>query len=420
MSTSTNRQRQPERIPPPLDQGPEVLDGAPIFDEFAPEEALALWKTVRSVRLWLRVQPEQRAEAFVPGSLDQRLEMLRAAIAGRPLLADLEALAGVLGGGEVNPEEIGAACHRMAEWAERRGAVGTAIEFMQAAAFACPDDAGLARQVALLTRQRGEFPRAETWFRQAIATGRRTKDWAAYIRSYLGLGTLQMLRGNYPAARKMMLRGLHAAKRHSSRELIAMAYHDLAVVSGRTGRSSEMRRFAGAALAAYGKGHARVPALAYDVAVFWLGQGYFAQALEVFEATPPDFGTPLDRLVRAAAIARAAGALRDRRAFYAASREVSRLVGNPAVAQGVANALVNLAHGARSIGDAVDAREYAERALEVAHARGESETVLEAETLIESTRAEGAADAPPAAAKKGPPRQVAELANNLVAAVAGV
>src|SRR5690606_33463591 len=114
-----------------------------------------------------------------------------------------------------------------------------------------PADAEIAHEVARLARTATEYTRAETWYRQAVSRARRRKTWYEFSRGYSGLGTIFMLRGNYPNARKSLVRGLRAARRFSIRPLAAAAYHELMVLSINSDRPEEVTRFAASAVKAY-------------------------------------------------------------------------------------------------------------------------------------------------------------------------
>ncbi|MBW3627947.1 MAG: hypothetical protein KY464_01500 [Gemmatimonadetes bacterium] len=412
-----NSRRQPQRIPPPIDSGTEILDSGDVLEELQGDLALILWKSARSVRLWARQEPGLRPQTFSSSAYRRRNQLLESAKPDAEVAADLRIVAGVLKAEAPEGRDIAAACARIALWAEGRDALATALEFAQAAAFADPTDAALQRAVGVLARKRNEYARAETWFRQAIYVARRTRNWPIFVRGFIGVGSVHLLRGNYPAARKALLRALHAARRRGGSELVAMANHDLMVIAVRTDRPAEVARYGRAALEAYGPGHPRLPSLAHDVALSWMKRGFFAEAMRVFEAIPDDYGGPVEQLMTAAALVRAAGAAGERDVYERGWADADRLLRVSGAAQGRATAEVNMARGADSIGDLDRVREFAGRAREHALARGESETVFAAEALLESASrgARAAADAGPP--ERQTPRQVANLANDLAAAM---
>ena len=281
--------RQPHRIPPPIDRSNETLDAELLLREFPDEVGLALWKSVRSVRLWTDLPPEERDRAFAPQAHERREGTLRALTLDSAVVEDLQRMATVLRGGKSEATEIAEACRRVSEWAEGARSTATALEFAQAAACVSPRDATLAYRVAELARERQEYARAETWYRQAIAIARQTRDRKMFGESFLGLGLAYLGRGNYAPARKSFIRALRIGKRYSLRSTIATAYHELTAIAIRTQKPGEVVRYARAALTAYGSDHPLLPSLAHDVAVFWRARGYVAPADEVLHALPPDF-----------------------------------------------------------------------------------------------------------------------------------
>lgn len=409
----TSRRRQPQRIPPPITYGDDSLEALVVLRELPDDLALVFWKTIRSVRLWTELPREQRGSAFAPDALAARRALIRE-VADLELRGALEDAASVLSADPPSTAGVAEACRRLACWAVRQGASGAALESLQAGALALPADAALANAVARQARRCAEFARAETWYRQAIFAARQGRDRDSLVRAYCGLGVTFMLRGSYPAARQALIRALRAARRYALHDLAALISHDLAVIGIRTGQPAEVSRFARAALEGYGAGHPRLPALAHDVAVFWMNRGYFAAALGVFQAIPSSFGEPEDQLILAASRARAAGGAGDREGFDRAWEAAMELADASAAAQAAATSLVEMARGAASLEDWPRAEAAAERALELARARGEGEKALEAESVLESARRRPhiAAGRPRSVRA---PRQVQWLARELVA-----
>ena len=79
----------------------------------------------------------------------------------------------------------------------------------------------------LLARRRNEMARAETWFRHTVMVSRQTGDWESYSRAYIALGNMLIARGNLPAAAKMHIKALRAARRKGLQQIQGMALHDL-------------------------------------------------------------------------------------------------------------------------------------------------------------------------------------------------
>src|SRR5690606_405078 len=185
--------------------------------------------------------------------------------------------------------------------------------------------------------------------------------------------------------------------------LIAAGYHELAVLAIQRQNPAEVTRFARLALEAYGPSHPRLPALAFDYGVFLLSMGYFEESLRTLRCVPPDFGRPADRLARAAALVRAAGAVRDVETFESAWRDAEALLKDPSTAAARATALLSLARGAESMGDFARAEGAALEAQEIAASQEEAGIEFAATGLLESIRSGSAARAA-TSVEAAPPR----------------
>ncbi|HEX2092542.1 MAG TPA: tetratricopeptide repeat protein [Longimicrobiaceae bacterium] len=415
LSPAVRRTRRRWRVPPAITHGDEAFEGGAVLDEFEGWFGLILWQSVRDVALWSGAPEERRGELFREGAEQRRRATVRAEGLDPRVEAPLLEISEILGHPHALTGELTArACLQVAQWADDRGATATALAFSQSAAFAAPADAATAFTVARLARRRAEYARAESWYRRTVALARQSGDWNAYARSFLGLGTLYMQRGNLPASRRFYLRALRSARRHSLHEVAAMVYHDLFVLSATAGWSEDAERYARGAFEEYGSGHPRLPALCHDVAYFWMKQGYPARALPIFRALLPRIPSAAERVVILANIARAAGAVGDRALFEDAWAQVLEGVERAEAAEGVTEALVELAWGASSLGDWERAEQAASRALEVAAERAEGKIRLAAETALESARERRATGAVPVPGRVSAAREADALAEDLV------
>jgi tetratricopeptide (TPR) repeat protein len=394
-----NRPRKPRRrwrwhVPPALTHGGESLEGAPVLDEVQGPLGLLLWETYRDVVLWSSTPPEDREGLFAAGAHAVRSRDLDAAGAEPALERGLRGAAAVLADPMGAQEaEVMAACRGAADWAEQRGLMGTAVTLATAAALASPTHAGTAFRVGQIARKKGENARAETWFRRAIGLGRQAKDWASYAEAFMGLGNLYKLRGNYPAARRFHIRGLRAARRHALRDIQARALHDLFTIAVETSPPEEAQELAKLAFRAYGPRHAKLPALAHDVAYFWMGQGRFSPALEVFRAVLPHLADPGERLLCAGNLGRAAGAAGDRPAFEEAWELVWTAEDRDRVPS-AGQALLELAYGASSLRDWTRAEKAAEAGRDLAQKRGQGQVVILSDTILDAARRKRGMEAP--------------------------
>ncbi len=381
------------RIPPALTHGDEVFEGLSVLDDNPGELGIILWQSLRDTTLWATTPPDVRGELFAPGAEANRLSGMLAARVPRDVEEPVGTLARMVGrAGTTREEVVALACRRIAQWADERNLLATALAFTQAAAIVAPGDAGAAHAVGLLARRRAEYGRAETWFRRTIALARQSGDWSSYARAFLGMGNLYVQRGNFPAARRLHIRALKAARRNSLHEIEGMALHDLFGIAVEGGRGREAEELARAAFRAYGYSHPRLPYLAHDVAYFWTLQGYFSRALPVFRSLLPHHTLASELLIVWADIARAAGGAGDTDAFHEAWDEAHALMHAPDVEETAARAVLDLAQGALSIGAWERAIEAARHALEIATRRNEARIRLTAEAVLEAARHHRAAE----------------------------
>ena len=386
------RPRKPRRrwrwhVPPARVGGGESLEGAQVLDEVQGPLGLLLWETYRDVALWASTPAEDRQGLFADGAGAARTAQLQAVGADPVLERVLRGAAVVVSNpAGAEEEEVMAACRQAADWAEQRGLLATAVTLATAAALAAPAHAGAAFRVGQIARRKGEGARAETWFRRAIGLGRQAKDWASYAEAFLGLGGLYRQRGNYPAARRFLIRGLRAARRHALRDLTARVLHEMFTIAGETGTPAEAQELARQAFRAYGPRHPRLPVLAHDVAYFWMGQGRFEPALQVFRAVLPHLVDRGERIACAGNVGRAAGATGDRGGFDEAWEQVWAAAEEWGRQELAPQALLELAHGASSLRDWARAERAAEAAREAGQRHGAGQVVIETEAVLDAAR----------------------------------
>jgi tetratricopeptide (TPR) repeat protein len=375
------------RTPPAITTGAEAFEGLNVLDEVGGPLGFLLWQAARDVALWAELEPDQRGGLFEPGADAWLHGLVRSAGVDVQLESPLMTIVRMLGSPETaRAETLELACQHIAHWADVHGHLATAIAFGQAAALTVPHDAGAAYAVGRIARRRAEYARAETWFRRAIALARQSGDWTSYALAFSGLGNLYMQRGSYPAARRFHVRALRAARRHSLRAIQGSALHDLFVIAAAGNHRDDAERYARGAFESYGPDHPRLPALANDIAYFWVERGHFAPALTVFEALLPHINRQEDRLVCLANIVRAAAGAGERRQFEQTWDEVWDGLARDEGAASAAQVLLELAHGGAQLGEFERAERAAERAVKVARDRGEAKTLLSAESVLDSVR----------------------------------
>ncbi|HEX5725531.1 MAG TPA: tetratricopeptide repeat protein [Longimicrobiaceae bacterium] len=376
------------RVPPALTHGEDVFEGLSVLEEVNGELGLLLWQSLRDALLWGQASIAERTTVFTPGAEPSRLAAILAAGAPAAVEPALRTLARMLGSAaDMREENVSLACREVSEWADGQGLLAVSLAFAQAAAIVTPGDAAGSYQVARLARRRAEHARAESWYRRTIALARQAGDWSIYSLSFVGLGQLYTSRGNFPAARRFYTRALRAASRNSLWTVVGLSHHGLFVLEAETGRVDAAEEQCALALRAYGPGHPRLPALAQDLASFWIDRGNFAQALPVLRAVAPKL-LPRERVVSVGGIARAAGNVGDADRFHEAWAEALQLLQREECGEGAAQALLDLARGASALGLWHLAERAGQRALELAEQRNEGKSRLLAESVLETVQRE--------------------------------
>ncbi len=337
--------------------GPE---GLVIVGELASPLGGLLWKTYRSILLWGQTSEEERVGLFGSGVAKGRTTDVDSVLEEHdvelrePLAVTLEMLA--------EPEamkasDVGKAARRIATWARSQSAPDTEFEFLRVAAAADPANPRLALGVADAARDRMRPAVAEAWYFRTIGLARRVSDWPPYIQAYLAHGSMMLDRGAIPSARESFLKGFRRASRQGLKETKARALHSLFSLEDAAGDPDEASEFAGQAIDLLGSGHPDLVPLARDLAFFWLRNGYFPQALDVFaavsrQAQRAEFPTILGGMARAAA------ATPDIERFEEARNRLSQLSGGP----GVAEAWLDVARAAIQLGNSEAAEGAVNRA----------------------------------------------------------
>ncbi|MBV9772344.1 MAG: hypothetical protein JO040_00240 [Gemmatimonadetes bacterium] len=374
------------RTPPAPLQGSGELEGISILREFPGDTGGLLWQSLRAVTLWAGIPPARRARLFNPGVAElrgQEVEQL-------PFPELREALRGVLGllrePDTVDAGVVSAACVAVARWAAGRAAPTTEMDFLTAAALASPSDPALALTAARGLRDRGLYVHAEGWYQRSVALARRAEEWEPYARAYVGLGKTWSAQGRLLQARRSFDKAFRAARRHGIGEVQGMALHDLFALDAQLGDHASALRMAAAATRAYGPGHRLLPALAHDVARFWLERGEPGLALPVLQAVVPRLH-PARRPVAVGNLGLAAAREGMPETFWEAWREVTAL---PDDAPDKAESLALLARGALALDLAECAEETIRRTREIAGARGELGVLKEMDELHHTLEADPA------------------------------
>jgi tetratricopeptide (TPR) repeat protein len=348
---------RPSPPPPPLTRSPgdDPLPHSVVLEEHEPASAVVLWQLLHDVMLWASMPPEQRGSGlFNDAPVDVRDVVPE-------LDLDLATLSVLVR--DEHPDSgpvIASICARVAEWAERNGRTGTALEFMQAAALTDRRSPRYAHRLAKLARARADYGRATVWFARAIALSRRAGEWETLARSYGGLGKLHRQLGNLARALGLQERSRRIARCHGLREARADALADLSVLRYETGDTRLGLAAARDSLRAYGPRHEKVARLAHDTAVCWMDhQGEFGQALAVLRELLPRHWMPADRILLVANLARGAAHLGDtQRAELAARQAISTAVeGRESLARSEAESVLSEVGSERSVREPSDIAE---------------------------------------------------------------
>jgi tetratricopeptide (TPR) repeat protein len=223
-----------------------------------------------------------------------------------------------------------------------------------------------------VTRNAGEYARAEAWFNRAIGYAREQDDRIELTRAHLGYGTLHKELGHVGEARRHLNSGSRIARKLGQPSLAAEAQHDLCALLIERGHYTEAEQHALVALRWYPKNHPRLPLFAADVALLLTLRRNFAAAARVLRGTIRVLDNPSAKAAVLALYSRAlAGAghadeatRQGQRAFHLLKRH----------REWEALALWHLAAAERLLGRWESAQAHAERALEIALEREDHET----------------------------------------------
>lgn len=364
-----------------------------ILAEGTPALALELWLSARRVRLWAEARPERSGEPFA----GQRREWIRArqheAEAEAPELATaLRVMAQLPFSPIVAREPLGQACHEVALWAVERGYVETAIQFAEGAALT----GGTAEQTLLagrLTRNVGDFGRAEMWFQRGIAAARMQGDEVSFIRGHLGYGILCMTVGRDACARKHLQTASVYAMQDGYEWLAAEAQHDLFHFMTVRGSLPAAELHARRALRWYPKHHIRFPFFAVDVGFLLVCMGHYRLAANLLRHAVRAIENPADTVLGTSLLARAHAGAGQMREFERARRRLQTLLATHPQHEPAAR--WNLAEAERAAGLHTEAERNAHLSLALAQAERDTETERFARVLLDELHAKAAP--PPAA-----------------------
>ncbi|HEX8691258.1 MAG TPA: hypothetical protein VF746_02360 [Longimicrobium sp.] len=384
----------PFRAPRPLLHriGTLAFSGSEILEEYAGIAGFVLWQSFRDVEL--------SATASLGEELFHRLTVDRRSLIDEleerftPVKPPLLLICELTAAEAPAAAEIAAGCDLIADWSEQQSRLATASEYAQMASLTDPKKAMYAVRAARTLRMRAEWARAWSWFDHAIFLARRSGDWNAYSLACVSLGYLYLERGNFPKARQVLKRALRAALRHHLVEQAGAAYHNLFVLEASSGHWDAAESCVVKALKAYPSGSRFRPRLARDLEYRFIQRGYFGRALPLAQEVLEHFTAPAERALVWSDIARAAAGAGNLEVFERAWTQAFFPVEEGLTEPFTIAILLNLAHGAAFRGEAARASVPARQAMELARARQEGQSVLEAEALLDSLRSVRSEPAP--------------------------
>jgi tetratricopeptide (TPR) repeat protein len=275
----------------------------------------------------------------------------------------------------VDRAAVAEGCRQVVEWALAHEHTQTAIEFAEAAARVAPEDPGIANLAGRVTRNAGEYARAEVWFNRAIGYAREQNNKIELTRGHLGYGTLYRLLDRVSEARRHLNSGSRIARRLGQPSLAAEAQHDLCGLLIVRGHYAEAEKHAQTALRWYPKNHPRFPLFVADIAYLFVLRRNFAAAVRVLRGVIRTAEhSPSTRSAILALYSRALAGAGHIDEAGRQSRRVLRLLQRHQEWETLA--LWHLAEAERASANPASAEAYASRALEIATHQGDREMMI--------------------------------------------
>ena len=394
---------------------------------------LELHLILRELRAWAETKHEVKRKRGAVHVAERRTEVLHEA--PEKLRSPLRVLMQVRSVRTPSIDELQAACVEIVEWAQEAGHTSTATGFAEACAGVLSEDAVWEARnqrdtstlvaaawgafvAARTNRTVGENWRAEVFYSRAIrfanwAGEKAVKDspdrkraWSIYVRARLGFGRLHQSHKRFRAAKRHYRAAARRARIEGEEWLSAQTYHDMllltieeGLLAGAAGYATfnyeEARSWGRKALAIYPRHHERYPAAVHDFVLSYVCEHRYSDALPLLELLMQAPIPYLDRVIGWSTLARSAGSLGDAERFATGEAHVLEL--SPHYEHHAAAAYVNLAFGARGLGDRRLAEQYVNRGIAIAEARGDRLAALVGRALLREiqTADPGPPPAPP-------------------------
>lgn len=399
----------------PRTVGNDEAAGHSITGELPPDLALPVWQTLRCVLQWAAEEPALRGDLFEASGMIQWEERLLRETWDVDVRAALVVIIGELAHpGAAAPDAVAHACLCVSNWALRDGYSATALGYVEAAGLCMPEHPRYAWIAGRVLRSHGRATDAAIWLKRAERTAAARNDREVQILALNSLGNLHyQLTGDFKAAARAHREALRLARKHHQLAKVGELLHDLFVVSWYSGETDAAEEYARQALAVYRSEHARLPALAHDLAFCWMVHGYYARAAAVLHEAIPHLTDSTDQIRAMAVFAAAVAGCGESERFSSIADDVRSRVDARNAGTDCGIALIELARGATSLREWTVARSALERAIEIGGGAAEPNLRREAEALLIAVEGR----VPCAPAGKNDPEHGHPLAVDLVLAL---
>jgi tetratricopeptide (TPR) repeat protein len=392
-----NRTWKTLRTPPPRDWT-DILSE----DELPIELTAEFGMLVRQLWLLYQVDAELRARIF-PTTIAHHVAQRRTDAVSEAPFPIRSSLRVVMRIGRRKPptvSELVSATETIVEWAQDAGFPVIALQVAEAAAAAASFDAKANFVAGRTNRMMGDDWRAEVFYGRAIRLSQRQLNWDVYVRANLGCGRLLSAQGRNKRAAKLYATAAAAAKDQGHRWLAAQTYHDLLALYYEKGQYEMAKEYAQLALETYPHHNEHLPRLVHDYGFLLVCMGRSRDAVKLIE---PLMNLPIRphlQVAFAGTYARVMGELGRDDCYADGEARVLALV--PHHTEHAPFAFVNLAYGARALGDWDLALEYAKRGAALAESKRRPLDLKTARRLVRAIRRKATA-APPAPSLQGEP-----------------
>jgi tetratricopeptide (TPR) repeat protein len=365
---------------------PGEIPGESVLAELPASCAVIVFDVLRAVLL--AVQKSRVAPLYDTLALDAWEAQLLESEHPEALRYPLGLLVGLIRDGQDADRPLMAqACLALADWACERQATATALLWFEAAAICFPENGRYALITGRAYRQAGRLADAERWLKRAARLTYWRKDWGAYAFAVCTLGMVSWTQGSVSKALRYLHRSRRFARRYGERVLEGEIFHNLLAIAISSGDAEHVEEYAREAFQRYLPAHHRLPALAYDVAYFWLMRGHTQRALVIFTQLLPHFPQPEQRIQVLAALARAAGKAHDEILFTGVWAQAISLAERLSAAVTLPHALLDLGLGAAHFRMYKEAEALFRQALQLGEERGQGSVVILADKYIAAVTA---------------------------------